>query len=194
MFLVRHRCVFFPTLHFHPIPNPYPTWCSPHSPPIPPHGVHPIPHPYPHMVFTPFPTHTPHGVHPIPHPYPHMVFTPFPTHTPHLHCQATPTSMVSLPWCTVVRRRGSMVSRPGYPGGGLVELFSSTVCGAERDIAAMVCKETVTGTYPLPPPPTQTMTGTYPSHTDHDTQNIKMLLSLQLLIRSGYQPSPPLYS
>lgn len=41
-----------------------------------------------------------------------------------------PTLMVSLPWLTAVSKRGSMVSGPGKPGGGLGVLFSSTVCGA----------------------------------------------------------------
>ena len=40
------------------------------------------------------------------------------------------TSMVSRPWLTAVRRRGSMVSRPGRPGGGEDESFSVTVWGA----------------------------------------------------------------
>jgi len=38
--------------------------------------------------------------------------------------------MESLPSATAVSSKGSMVSRPGKPGGGLAEFFSSTVCGA----------------------------------------------------------------
>ena len=40
------------------------------------------------------------------------------------------TSMVSLPSLTAVSRRGSMVSRPGNPGGGVDRELSSTACGA----------------------------------------------------------------
>ena len=38
--------------------------------------------------------------------------------------------MVSLPWLTAVSSKGSMVSRPGNPGGGVSESFSDTVWGA----------------------------------------------------------------
>ncbi len=41
--------------------------------------------------------------------------------------------MVSLPWCTAVSRRGSIVSSPGKPGGGEEESFSVTVWGAEGE-------------------------------------------------------------
>ena len=44
------------------------------------------------------------------------------------------TSIVSLPSCTAVSRRGRIVSRPGKPGGAFSPVFSSTVCGAETDI------------------------------------------------------------
>lgn len=42
------------------------------------------------------------------------------------------TSRVNLPSLTAVTSRGSIVSRPGKPGGPFWESFSSTVCGAER--------------------------------------------------------------
>lgn len=41
------------------------------------------------------------------------------------------TSIVKLSLWTAVNNRGSIVSRPGKPGGGLAESFSSTVWGAE---------------------------------------------------------------
>ena len=47
-------------------------------------------------------------------------------------CECVLTSMVSRPWLTAVRRRGSIVSRPGRPGGGEDESFSVTVWGAGR--------------------------------------------------------------
>ena len=37
------------------------------------------------------------------------------------------TSIVKLSLWTAVNNRGSIVSRPGKPGGGLAESFSSTV-------------------------------------------------------------------
>lgn len=40
------------------------------------------------------------------------------------------TSTVNRPWCTAVNSRGSIVSSPGNPGGGVLESFSSNVCGA----------------------------------------------------------------
>lgn len=40
------------------------------------------------------------------------------------------TSIVNRPCWTAVNKRGSMVSRPGNPGGGFSESFSSNVCGA----------------------------------------------------------------
>lgn len=43
------------------------------------------------------------------------------------------TSMVSLPSWTAVSSRGSMVSSPGKPGGGLALFFSSTAWGAETN-------------------------------------------------------------
>ena len=42
----------------------------------------------------------------------------------------TNTSMVRRPLLTAVSKRGSMVSRPGKPGGGEADAFSSLVCGA----------------------------------------------------------------
>lgn len=49
------------------------------------------------------------------------------------HLSLTITSMVSLPSWTAVSSRGSMVSNPGKPGGGLALFFSSTAWGAETD-------------------------------------------------------------
>mmetsp|Transcript_68195 Transcript_68195/g.162792 ORF Transcript_68195/g.162792 Transcript_68195/m.162792 type:complete len:372 (+) Transcript_68195:1637-2752(+) len=43
------------------------------------------------------------------------------------------SSSVSRPSATAVRRRGSIVSRPGKPGAGVAEVFSSTVWGAWCD-------------------------------------------------------------
>lgn len=40
------------------------------------------------------------------------------------------TSIVSLPSCTALSNRGRIVSNPGNPGGGFVDDFSCTVCGA----------------------------------------------------------------
>mmetsp|Transcript_26756 Transcript_26756/g.65907 ORF Transcript_26756/g.65907 Transcript_26756/m.65907 type:complete len:355 (-) Transcript_26756:4814-5878(-) len=44
--------------------------------------------------------------------------------------RSTRSSTVSLPSCTAVRRRGSIVSSPGKPGGAPSELFSASVWGA----------------------------------------------------------------
>lgn len=46
------------------------------------------------------------------------------------YSRLTMSSTVSLPSLTAVRSSGSMVSRPGYPGGGFSESFSSTAWGA----------------------------------------------------------------
>lgn len=43
------------------------------------------------------------------------------------------TSTVNRPWCTAVNSRGSIVSSPGNPGGGVLESFSSNVCGAAKE-------------------------------------------------------------
>ena len=49
--------------------------------------------------------------------------------------------MVSLPWFTAVRSKGSMVSRPGNPGGGVSESFSDTVWGAgSMCVCVCVCE------------------------------------------------------
>ena len=41
------------------------------------------------------------------------------------------SSIVRRPFLTAVSNRGSIVSNPGNPGGGVSESFSDTACGAE---------------------------------------------------------------
>lgn len=43
------------------------------------------------------------------------------------------TCRVNLPSFTAVKRSGSIVSRPGKPGGGSLPVFSSIVWGAKTE-------------------------------------------------------------
>ena len=54
------------------------------------------------------------------------------------------TSIVSRPSWTALSNRGNIVSRPGKPGGGFSEAFSSTVCGATNTFLLVMAHTTHT--------------------------------------------------
>ena len=53
------------------------------------------------------------------------------------------TSMARRPSTTAVRSRGSMVSRPGKPGGGVSLSFSSTLWGAAKTVVLLLIAVTM---------------------------------------------------
>src|ERR1041384_5796327 len=59
--------------------------------------------------------------------------------------------MVNRPSCTAVSNNGKAVSKPGKPGGGFSESFSSNVCGAwsvaKQSITSKFCQRASTSSF-----------------------------------------------